>query len=75
LPETLKVCVILLKNADISVFVVQEYLDLGLPQLDTPPASQELTWDEEAFPFPLTSCSSKGDEDGTCGEVSISSDT
>jgi hypothetical protein len=34
LPETDKVCVILLKNADISVFVVQVYLDLGLPQLE-----------------------------------------
>ncbi|XP_063929175.1 fibroblast growth factor receptor 3-like isoform X3 [Zophobas morio] len=29
----------------------EEYLDLGLPQLDTPPSSQESTGDEEDFPF------------------------
>ncbi|XP_066158204.1 fibroblast growth factor receptor homolog 1-like isoform X1 [Euwallacea fornicatus] len=29
----------------------EEYLDLGLPQLDTPPSSQESSCDEE-FPFP-----------------------
>lgn len=31
----------------------EEYLDLGLPQLDTPPSSQESTEDEEAFPYLL----------------------
>jgi hypothetical protein len=35
------------------LFHVQEYLDLGLPQLDTPPSSQESTEDEEAFPYLL----------------------
>lgn len=30
----------------------EEYLDLGLPQLDTPPSSQESSCDEEDFPFP-----------------------
>jgi hypothetical protein len=29
----------------------EEYLDLGLPQLDTPPSSQESSGDEEDFPF------------------------
>lgn len=29
----------------------EEYLDLGLPQLDTPPSSQESTCDEEGSPF------------------------
>lgn len=36
-----------------SMFAVQEYLDLGLPQLDTPPSSQESSEDEEAFPYLL----------------------
>lgn len=38
----------------------EEYLDLGLPQLDTPPSSAESSEDEEDFPFAnLTShCSS-----------------
>ncbi|XP_063221678.1 fibroblast growth factor receptor 3-like isoform X2 [Bacillus rossius redtenbacheri] len=31
----------------------EEYLDLGLPQLDTPPTSQETSEDEEAFPYLL----------------------
>lgn len=31
----------------------EEYLDLGLPQLDTPPSSQESSDDEEAFPYLL----------------------
>jgi len=35
------------------LFHVQEYLDLGLPQLDTPPSSQESTEDDEAFPYLL----------------------
>lgn len=29
----------------------EEYLDLGLPQLDTPPSSQESSGDEGPFPF------------------------
>ncbi|KAL3289724.1 hypothetical protein HHI36_023122 [Cryptolaemus montrouzieri] len=29
----------------------EEYLDLGLPQLDTPPSSQESSCDEEGSPF------------------------
>ncbi|KAF2883030.1 hypothetical protein ILUMI_23168 [Ignelater luminosus] len=29
----------------------EEYLDLGLPQLDTPPSSQESSGDEAPFPF------------------------
>ncbi|XP_018570121.1 fibroblast growth factor receptor homolog 1 isoform X2 [Anoplophora glabripennis] len=32
----------------------EEYLDLGLPQLDTPPSSQESSCDED-FPFPQIS--------------------
>jgi len=35
------------------LFRIQEYLDLGLPQLDTPPSSQESTEDEEAFSYLL----------------------
>ncbi|CAG9855416.1 unnamed protein product [Phyllotreta striolata] len=30
----------------------EEYLDLGLPQLDTPPSSQESSCDEQDYPFP-----------------------
>jgi hypothetical protein len=46
---------IYLKNLGILIwlFHMQEYLDLGLPQLDTPPSSQESTEDEEAFPYLL----------------------
>lgn len=29
----------------------EEYLDLGLPQLDTPPSSLESSGDEPPFPF------------------------
>lgn len=35
------------------MFPLQEYLDLGLPQLDTPPSSQESSEDDEAFPYLL----------------------